>query len=55
MLVSQCCKTYISVEGHTTHYYVCLQCGKATDAVEQKRSIQHVDYCRTGHSQERND
>lgn len=36
MLVSKCCKSYLVIEGHTTHYYCCLQCGMATDAIEQK-------------------
>lgn len=31
MLVSICCKKPIYVEGSTTMYYVCSQCGMACD------------------------
>lgn len=31
MLVSKCCSADVRVEGHTTHYYVCNQCDRATD------------------------
>lgn len=30
-MVSRCCKKPIEVEGHTTHYFVCVGCGRPTD------------------------
>lgn len=35
-MVSRCCSFEVSVEGHTTHYYVCNNCGRATDLKEMK-------------------
>lgn len=31
MFVSKCCKDAMTVEGHTTHYYVCDKCGRPCD------------------------
>lgn len=28
---SKCCNADVKVEGKTTHYYVCLKCGKDCD------------------------
>lgn len=45
MLVSKCCGSYVLVEGQTTHYYACQQCGKAADLIEKKlgeeKSVDH--------------
>lgn len=29
--LSNCCHASMKVEGHTTHYYVCLKCNKPCD------------------------
>lgn len=36
MLVSRCCRSYVILEGHGTHYYACQQCGMAADLIEAK-------------------
>lgn len=28
---SKCCNANVKIEGKTTHYYVCLKCGKTCD------------------------
>jgi hypothetical protein len=52
MLVSKCCKSYPIVEGNTIHYYVCMQCGRASDLIEQKIGGTDADSRRTKISQE---
>ena len=36
MLISRCCRAYVIVEGEVTHYYVCMQCGRPAELIEQK-------------------
>ena len=39
MLASPCCKSFVTVGGKTTHYYVCGICGEAVDAITVKKLI----------------
>lgn len=55
MLVSKCCKSYLTIDGQTTHYYVCVHCGKATDAIESKGRIENADHSRTSLTEKGND
>lgn len=32
-MVSRCCRADMTVDGHTTHYYVCDRCGRACDGM----------------------
>lgn len=34
-LRSKCCQAPVTVEGHTTHYYVCTNCGQPCDCGEK--------------------
>lgn len=34
--VSSCHNAGLKVAGHTTHYYVCVKCGKPCDRIKSK-------------------
>jgi len=36
--VSNCCVAAVVVEGHTTHWYACYECGMPCDVVKEKEA-----------------
>lgn len=36
--VSNCCGAAVVVEGHTTHWYACYECGMPCDVVKEKEA-----------------
>ena len=43
--LSNCCHAPMTVEGHTTHYYVCDKCGKPCDvATDNKEDSNFIKY-----------
>ena len=36
--LSNCCHAPMTVEGKTTHYYVCTKCGKACDQASDDKT-----------------